>query len=60
MKAMVTDFGMKKNIPSYLMNSVIFYRPVPLAARSKVKLCGRSPAEVVGSDPTEGKGDCVL
>ena len=26
--------------------------PVPVAARSKV--CGRSPAEVVGSNPTEG------
>jgi len=27
-----------------------------LAARSKVWVCGRSPAEIVGSDPTEGHG----
>ena len=26
--------------------------PVPLAARSKAWVCGRSPAEIVGSNPT--------
>ena len=28
--------------------------PVPVAARSKVYVCGRSPAEIVGSNPTGG------
>jgi len=27
--------------------------PVPVAARSKVWVCGRSPSEIVGSNPTE-------
>ena len=27
--------------------------PVPVAARSKALVCGRSPAETVGSDPAE-------
>jgi len=29
---------------------------VPVAARSKVWVCGRSPAEIVGSNPTGGHG----
>ena len=28
--------------------------PVPVSARSKVCVCGRSPAEIVGSNPTGG------
>ena len=28
--------------------------PVPVAARSKAQVCGRSPAEIVGSIPTWG------
>jgi hypothetical protein len=28
--------------------------PVPVAARSKVQVCGRSPAEIVGSNPNQG------
>jgi len=28
--------------------------PVPVAARSKAWVCGRSPAEIVGSNPTGG------
>jgi len=28
--------------------------PIPMTARSKVKVCGRSPAESVGSNPTGG------
>ena len=30
--------------------------PVPVAARSKAQDCGRSPAEIVGSNPTGGHG----
>ena len=28
--------------------------PVPVAARSKTWVCGRSPAEIVGSNPAGG------
>jgi len=30
--------------------------PVPVAARSKAYVCGRSPAGIVGSNPTGGHG----
>jgi len=33
-------------------------KPVPLAARSKAWVCGRSPAEIVGSNPTGGMDVC--
>jgi len=32
--------------------------PVPVAARSKASVCGRSPAEIVGLNPTGGIDDC--
>ena len=35
-------------------------RPVPVAARSKAKVFGRSPAEIVGSNPTRGMDICLL
>ena len=31
-------------------------KPVPVAARSKACVCGRSPAEIVGSNPTGRHG----
>jgi len=34
--------------------------PVPVAARSKAWVCGRSPAEIVGLNPTSGMGVCLL
>jgi len=34
--------------------------PVPAAARSKTYVCGRSPAEIVGSKPTGGMDACLL
>jgi hypothetical protein len=34
--------------------------PLPVAARSKAWFCGRSPAEIVGSDPTGGTDVCLL
>jgi len=35
-----------------------FSMPIPVAARSKVY--GRSPAEIVGSNPTVGMDVCLL
>jgi len=35
-------------------------RPVPVAARSKTWVCGRSPDETVGSNPTGGVDVCLL
>jgi hypothetical protein len=32
--------------------------PVPVAARSKALVCGRSSAEIVGSNSTEGMDVC--
>ena len=34
--------------------------PVPVAARSKAYVCGRSLAEIVGSNPTGGMDVCLL
>jgi hypothetical protein len=34
--------------------------PVPVAARSKAWVCGRSPAEIVGSNATGGMDVCLL
>jgi len=33
---------------------------IPVAARSKALVCGRSPAEIVGSNPTEGMVACLF
>ena len=38
-----------------MLNLVV---PVPVAARSKAYVCGRSPAEIVGSNPTRGMDVC--
>ena len=35
---------------------IIIPTPVPVAARSKALVCGRSPAEIVRSNPTGGHG----
>ena len=34
--------------------------PIPGAPRSKAYVCGRSPAEIVGSKPTGGMEVCLL
>ena len=38
----------------YCFIYVYLFLPVPVAARSKAWYCGRSPAEIVGSNPTGG------
>jgi len=35
-----------------------YIQPVPVAARSKAWVCGRSPAEIVGSNLTGGMDFC--
>ena len=44
----------------YILGSQIVYKPVPVAARSKAYVCGPSPAEIVGSNPTGGIDICLL
>jgi len=34
----------------------MMYLPFPVAARSKAYVCGRSPAEIVGSNPAGDHG----
>ena len=34
--------------------------PVPVTAPSTARVCGRSPAEIVGSNPTGGMDLCLL
>jgi len=34
--------------------------PVPVAVRSKAWICGRSPAETVGSNSAEGMDVCLV
>ena len=38
---------------------VMVMRPIPMAVRSKA-VFGRSPAEIVGSNPTQGMDVCVV
>ena len=47
-------------IYGYLKSHIWFKMPVPVAARSKAQVCGRSPAEIVGSNPTGGMVVCLL
>jgi hypothetical protein len=45
---------------SYLLSFASYYRfiPVPVASQSKAKVYGRSPAAIVGSNPTGGMDVC--
>jgi len=45
---------------AYYSENIYIYMPVPVAARSKTQVCGRSPAEIVGSNPTGGMDVCLL
>ena len=53
-RATVIKF-LKGTVEEYFISSDIL-PPVPVAPRSKVYVCGRSPAEIVGSNPTMGRG----
>jgi hypothetical protein len=47
---------------SKIVTSFIYFitkvTPVPVAARTKAYVCRRSPAEIVGSNPTGSMDDC--
>jgi hypothetical protein len=50
-----------KSIPKYKILILVTYHPdglVPVTARSKAYVCGSSPAEIVGSNPT-GEHGCL-
>jgi hypothetical protein len=38
------------------LNNIYTIKPVAVAARSEAWVCGRSPAKIVGSNPTGGHG----
>jgi hypothetical protein len=39
---------------------IIIIMPIPVAERSKAWVCSRSPAEIAGSNPSEGMVVCLL
>ena len=45
---------------SSTLTSVTVFQPVPVVTRSKARVFGRSPAEIVGSNPTRGMDVCLL
>ena len=49
---------MQQDIQLYVNCSTHVELPVPVAARSKAYVCGRSPAEIVGSNPTGSMDVC--
>ena len=52
-----------RNDPYYSVNfGSLIYRNifVPVAARSKAQVYGRSPDDIVGSNPTRGMDVCLL
>jgi hypothetical protein len=46
--------------PAAIKVSTVLSLPVPVAARSKAYVFGRSPVEIVSSNPTEGMDVCLL
>ena len=51
---------MKHRVGGYIIRKSMIYVPIPVAAWSKAWVCGRSPAEIVGSNPTGGMDVCLL
>ena len=41
-------------------SALIDLMPIPVAARAKAWVCGRSPAEILGSNPTGDMDVCLL
>jgi hypothetical protein len=42
------------------LNSIVSRLPIPVAERSKARICGRSPAGIVSSNPVGGMDVCLL
>ena len=55
-----TKFLMSSGKVQFFFQILIKSRPIPVAARSKSWVCGRSPPEIVGSNPTGGVKFCLL
>ena len=51
--------GVLTKIIEFFVNNITCH-PVPVAAQSKAQVCGRSPAEIVGSNPTAAMDICLL
>ena len=47
-------------ICQYIFPNIATVTPVPVAAQSKASVFGRSPAEIVGSNPAGGMDVCLL
>jgi hypothetical protein len=56
----MADTITSKNIDFIPESPAIYMRQVPLAARSKAEVYGRSPTVIVVSNPTEGMDVCVV
>ena len=56
----VSNKSCTENQYTHFLFSNIFRKPSPAAARSKAYVCGRSPAEIVGSNPAGGMDVCLL
>jgi hypothetical protein len=53
----VPMFGIPVPMLSYVY---LYHWPIPVAAPSKAWVCGRSLAEIVGSNPAGGMDVCLL
>ena len=61
MKVNDKQFEAKYRSSGVLFNvNIMTYLSVPVAARSKASVCGRSLAEIVGSNPPGGMDVCLL
>jgi hypothetical protein len=47
------------NMAQNNLTAVTTKKPIPVAARSKALVCGRSPAEIAGSNPTGDMDVCL-
>ena len=48
---MAVDLKRTKKDAAVFVGQTLKTEPFPVAARSKARVCGRSPAEIVGSNP---------
>ena len=57
-----SDVSQNKSLSHFPYFRFVFDQlvPIPVAARSKAWVCGRSPTEIVGSNPTGGMDVCLL